>query len=608
MTHPDDARLRGHDQRAGTPGARSNRIVHSNAEEVMSVRDELTKWRAARKLSRPVVLSLMLAVGMTWPLVLHLGSDIPQDLGDPVLNAWHVAWIGHALREQPLDLFQANTFWPESDSLAFADVLLGYAPAGIVAAQGVWAALVVYNVLFLFSYVLAFIGAYFLACELGARRAAAVIAGAAFAYAPYRLAQDGHLQVISSGGIPLALFLLVRGYRRRSARLVLAGWLVTTWQVTLGFTLGVQLVYLVVAIGGVAALYWLRRGRHHIGRAVLGASVAGLGVLCFVTFLQARPYFRVVEDHPEASRTPELVTLYSPPVRSFLAASQEGFLWAGPTARVWDSLAVPGEQALFPGIAILVLASLGLISPAYPRALRYWLGVGTIVCALLSLGLRGESHATGGFMPYRLLYEFGPGWDGFRAPGRIHTLTSLGLALLAAAGAALILREIRTRPVIGTSSQVAARGKWAALLTAGILGSLVLLEGLGPTRHPQVPGAPIAQIESRSPQLHLPSEDGIDGLYAYWSIAGFPKLANGYGSFVPSQLRHIRRVTANFPDASSVAFLRDLGVRTVVLHPDLAVGTRWQDAARHPTRGLPVIREDRDGIVLYHLDPAAGAP
>jgi len=52
---------------------------------------------------------VVLAIAMTWPLVLHLGSDIGKDLGDPLLQAWQVAWIGHALLEHPLDLWQANT-------------------------------------------------------------------------------------------------------------------------------------------------------------------------------------------------------------------------------------------------------------------------------------------------------------------------------------------------------------------------------------------------------------------------------------------------------------------------------------------------------------------
>jgi hypothetical protein len=549
----------------------------------------------------PPVLAAVLSVAMTWPLALHLGNDVP-DLGDPLLHTWHVAWLGHALVERPLDVFQANTFWPEEDSLAFSDVLFGYAPAGVLSAQGPHAAVVVYNLLYLFAYALAFLGAYLLARELGAPRLPALVGGAAFAYAPFRLAQAGHLPVLSSGGIPLALFLLVRGYRRGDARLVLGGWLVTTWQVLLGFTLGVQLVYLLLAVGVVSAVYWVRRGSPRPSRAVLGASIAGVCVLVLVTFVQARPYFRVVDEHPEARRTPELVGYYSPPASGFLAAPGESLVWSGPTERARNSLPAPDEQALFPGIAILVLAGLGLFGSTYPAALRFWLAAGTVLCAALSLGLREDGHLTGGFTPYRLLYELGPGWDGFRTPGRVHTLTTLGLALLAAAGAALVLREVASRPLTRRSSAGPRHPRAVALGAATALSALVLLEGFGPTPHARVPPVPGGQADAPDPQLHLPSGDLPDSRYAYWSVGGFPRMANGYGGFAPSVLERLRSVTTTFPDRRSVALLRELGIRTVILHPELAAGTPLQDAELRPTRGLPLVREDRGEVVLYRLE------
>ena len=202
---------------------------------------------------------LVVAVLMSWPLALHLGGDIAKDLGDPLLQAWQVAWIGHALVTSPLDLWQANTFWPYDDTLAFSDALVGYAPVGLLAQASPHAALLGYNALFIFAYALAFVGAYLLARELGVGWLGAAAAGAAFAYAPWKLTQNGHIHVLSSGGIPLALFLLVRGYRRGSRWSVLAGWLVAAWQMTLGFTLGLQLFYLLVVLAaGLAVAVWRR--------------------------------------------------------------------------------------------------------------------------------------------------------------------------------------------------------------------------------------------------------------------------------------------------------------------------------------------------------------
>src|SRR3954462_11063246 len=165
-----------------------------------------------RELALAALAAVALALLMHWPLPLHIGSDVPRDLGDPLPQAWQIAWDGHALLHQPLDWFQSNTFWPLRNSLAFSDALVGYAPFGVFG-SGPHAAIVRYDLLFLFAYALAFVGAYVLARELSVGRAGTFVGGAAFAYAPWRLEQDGHLHVLSSGAIPLALALLVRGYR-----------------------------------------------------------------------------------------------------------------------------------------------------------------------------------------------------------------------------------------------------------------------------------------------------------------------------------------------------------------------------------------------------------
>src|SRR3954463_4928599 len=228
-------------------------------------------WTDVRR--REVLFAALTAAGlallMHWPLPLVLGRDVPRDLGDPLPQAWQVAWDGHALAHQPLDFFQANVFWPLKNSLAFSDALVGYAPFGLIG-SGPHAAIVRYDLLFLFAYALAFFGAFLLARELRAGRSGAFVAGAAFAYAPWRLEQDGHLHVLSSGGIPLALALLVRGYRRSSGRTVLAGWLVAAWQLSLGFSLGLQLAYLLLVLGVIAVVCGFRASRGMLAATAVG--------------------------------------------------------------------------------------------------------------------------------------------------------------------------------------------------------------------------------------------------------------------------------------------------------------------------------------------------
>jgi hypothetical protein len=549
------------------------------------------KARLARGMSRgyglPILVSTVLAVVMTWPLILHLGSEaqLVDAWGDPLYLTWQVAWLGHALLHDPLHIFRTNFYFPIKSNLVFTDVLFGYAPAGLLATSGPHAALVVHNLIVIFTFVLAFVGAFLLARELGAGAWGSVAAGAAFAYAPWKLAQAGHLQILSSGGIPLSLFFLVRGYRRGSGRLIVAGWLVAAWQMTLGFNLGLQLAYLLLLLGvGVAAL-WLRHGRPRPSPSVLRASALGVAAFVAVTALVAAPYVRVQRDYPEATMPRAEVAFFSPPPRAFITAPSFDLVWGDATRFTRVTLRSAVEQTLFPGVTVVLLALLGLVSASYSPRMRIGLAAGTIVCVALSLGL----HPDRGFTPFQLLRDVAPGWNGVRTPGRINNLTSLGLALLAAAGMTLVVHHLR---------RFRARG--VAQLVPAALVAAILVEGFG-LPHPHVPARPGAELAAPAPQLHLPTIVGLDGIYAYWGIGSFPRMANAASSFDPRVVSKIRRVSKVFPNGESVRFFRLIGIRSVVFHRDLARGTPWQDVPRRPIAGLGITRRNEGDLVIYRL-------
>lgn len=552
--------------------------------------------RALSKAELPLLTagSLLLACVVFWPLPLHLASVFPRDLGDPIVQAWQVAWGGHALTHQPLDFFQANQFWPLADSLAFSDALVGYAPAGLIG-HGVEAATVRYNLLFLFAYALAFCGAYLLARELKLRPAAAAVAGAAFAYAPWRLEQDGHLHVLSSGGIALAIFLLARGYRRSSAGLVLAGWATCAWQVSLGFTLGLQLLYLLLIAGVCAVIWYVRAGRaQRPARRIVAATAAGALLVLAVSLILAAPYQRVLAAHPEAERSLSRIAAGSPPAAAFLSAPEHNRLWGSATRPLRENHlnSIP-EQTLFPGLVILLLAVAGLGSAVFPRRLRLWLLAGALLLMLLSLGVR--TSGVGQYLPYRALYELAPGWQGVRTPGRINTLTSLIFALLAAAGAQALIAAAERRQTTQRTRMAFACG---ALLVAAIA-----FEFSGEV-FPRAPAPPRGAAGIAQPQLHLPVTIAANRRFVYWSTDGFPKIVNGRASIDPVYLTRLTRAVRGFPDARSLAALRRAGVRSVVLHPYLLPGTTWARAAQRSTAGLGISRRLSGDLVVYEIAPA----
>lgn len=539
-----------------------------------------------KEVAAAAFLGLMVALAMHASLLPHLTTHVLQELRDPTLQAWQIAWDGHALVNQPLSFFDANIYYPLPRSLAFSDALIGYAPAGLIG-RGVEAAVLRYNLMFLFSYALAFFGAYLLARELGAGRLASVVAGVAFAFAPFRLTQMRHLHVLSSGGIPLSLFLLIRGYRRKSPALIVGGWAVAAWQVSLGFTLGLPLFYLLAALGALALLLWVMGQGFDLSRPVLIASAAGIVLFLGWSAVQAAPYMKVLEEHPESRRAVEQVKFFSPPPQGFVSAPSESYVWGRLTERIRGTLSWAQEQALHPGLIALQLALVGLVGPVFGSRLRIGLGIGLAVTGILSLGF---GFADGRF-GYRWLYDYVPGWQGIRTPGRIFTLSSLGLALLAAAGATWFLGTFK-------------RAVWRVGV-AVILAGAVLLEGAGTQERYEVPLPPPVVADVEDPVFHLPSDDQHDSEYMLWSAQGFPRIVNGVSGFNPSLQSQLRAQMLTFPDEQSVSALREIGVRTVLLHRDRAAGTEWESVYHRTlagSRGI-AITEVGDVVVFELSDP-----
>jgi len=530
---------------------------------------------------------VVLAVATTWPLVLHLGTRLPADTTSPadvLLEAWTVAWGGHALLHSPFSFFDANSFWPLHQSLAFTDSLAGFAPAGLVG-SGIKAAVVRYDLLFLFSYALAFVGAYALARAIGARQTGAAFAGVAFAYSPFRLAQEDHLHILASGGIPLSLALLVQGYRAQRPRLVVAGWLVALWQVSLGWNLGLPFVYL-LGVLTVAAGIVLRRRRP--SRDVLVATAVGGAIALVGVLLLALPYVQVLHNHPEARRTPDILFFFSPTVRSLLAAPSRDLVWGAATARFRIEPAM--EKTIFLGLTSLVAAFVGLAAGRAPRNVRLTLAVLAAGFAVLSLGFGFH----GGRASYRLLYDYAPGWQGLRTPGRLVTFTSLAVAMLAALGVDRVALAARRL------------GRHAPVVVAAALMGLALLEGFGRIDLYPPPPRPQAVVVAPAPQLVLPGDRDLTNARAmFWSIGRFQPVLNGWSGFHPTEYTQLVDRVRSFPDAASVRLLRERGVRSVLLDRAASQGTSWADAAGRPVAGLPLRRTELGRFVIFTLAPSS---
>ena len=560
-----------------------------------------------------VVLAAVLVVGWTNRATLSgLTTTAGGDLGDPLYFAWQLAWVRHALTSDPGGLWTTPAFLQAPDNLAFTDTVLGYTPLGLILPGGQSGALALLNLAGLTAAVLAVVGGYALARAMGSGRFAALVAGAGAGFAPWRIEQSIHINVISTGGIALSLALLSRGNgwslrhgwrpERMSARWIAAGWAVAAYQLTFGFATGIWFLYSLAVPMALWALGWLISGRRRarVPRAVLVAH--GLGGLAFLLTLGLllRPYLRVVDAHPEAKRGEAWLPLFSPPWRGLLTAPAEDWFWGGRQATWRGELSWPPEMILSPGIVLLVLAATGVVFSIWPWRRRLGLLLATVVVGILSLGTAFPwGHGEWTYLP---LYRYAPGWSALRTPGRLMIWVTLGLCLLAAGAVARFYRELRPARLSGARPRTLVMAGTAALLAVAPAG-VVVGEGLSTQPHWPVARSPVRLAAFRQPILLLPTDLIGDYHMMLWQTEGWPVLANGSSGFDPPAQTGLRADAATFPDAVSVAALRARGILTVVLVRSRTPGGPWAGAADVPVTGLGITRRDFGDAVVYGLSP-----
>src|SRR5687768_13004853 len=154
---------------------------------------------------------------MTWPWVLHL-RDAAGDAADSYLMAWILWWNYHGTFTDPLNLFQANIFYPYRYTLAFSENIYGVSLLFFPLHALGFKPLTVHGVATLAGFTLCGYGMFRLARTLTQSNGVAWVAGVAFAFVPYRFHHLPHLPYLWAGWIPLLLEALVLFARQNTKR------------------------------------------------------------------------------------------------------------------------------------------------------------------------------------------------------------------------------------------------------------------------------------------------------------------------------------------------------------------------------------------------------
>jgi hypothetical protein len=301
---------------------------------------------------------LVTALAATWPLVRGLGRDVPWDLGDSILNMWILSWDAEQIRRilsgdfgRVTTFFDANIFHPAPLALAYSEHLIPQAiqivPVWLISGNPI----LCYNLLFFSSIVLAGLGMYLLVRELTGNTLAAFIAGLLFAFAPYRLPQSGHLQVLTSQWMPFVLYGLLRYFHTRRLR-PLGG--ATLALVAQNLSSGYYLLFFMPFAVAFALWQVGRLGLWRNRRMWLELSGAGVAV-AVMTAPFLLPY-GALRGQGFAERSLNEVFRFSADVYSYGTASGEQQLW-GTLVQAFPK----PEGELFPGFVTVLLAIIGIM-------------------------------------------------------------------------------------------------------------------------------------------------------------------------------------------------------------------------------------------------------
>jgi len=298
----------------------------------------------------------LITIATTWPLASVMTTRVAADVGDPIFSAWTMMWTGgqvlkflsgdfHALA----DFWNGNIFYPEQLTIAFSEHLtpqmLQILPIFAITNNIV----LCYNLLFLSAIILSGVGMYLFVRELTGQPIAAFVAGAAFAFSPYRADQYAHIQVISTQWMPLAMYGFQRYFAAGRLR-ALAG--ATTAIVVQALSCGYYLFFFTPFAVLFCLVEGVRQGAWRSRRTWLQVGAAA-AVSLVVIWMFARPYFAVREQNPGVGvRSSAEIRTFSADTWSLATASENLAVWGRlQTFPHPEGAGFPGLTILFTGLA-----------------------------------------------------------------------------------------------------------------------------------------------------------------------------------------------------------------------------------------------------------------
>jgi hypothetical protein len=551
-------------------------------------------WRS--RLLACLIGAILTAV-LTYPTVRVFGTGGRFDTGDGRFSIWNVAWVAHALIDDPRHLLDANIFHPHPHTLTYSELNL---VAGVLATP-VYAItrnpVAAHNSAVLVGLWLSFIATWALVRRLTGDSGASIVAAAGYTFSAYTAAHTAEIQLLMIFGFPLVMLTFhLTADRPTPARGAAFG-------AALAVT-GLACGYYGVFAGALAALVtllWARRqGAYWRALACAVLAVVALVLPIWIVYVRDR-----AAAGPLRVTTTDELRFYSANWHDYFTSDSVG------AAAVLRSLARIGQfiaphlaaprvnEVLFPGVVVTALAAVGLAAGGWRRGNGKLLAGYAVIAALACWASLGpDAHL---YTVITLL----PGSAMLRAPARMGVVVIFALAVLAGFGV----------------HRLGSASRWVGAVCAiALVGELWVpwrLQAMPPPARAYLTLAQVPRggvVELPFPYVRTNFHEHTKAMVR--SMVNWQPLVNGYSDFIPGDFVELALPINGFPDPASFEILRTHGVRYVVVRVSDYGTTEYRRAllARFPpyARYLHLLTDD-DDVRLYEIvswpadDPAASA-
>lgn len=499
-----------------------------------------------------------LTLVLTWPLPIRAADHQLGGGVDPWLYIWNIGWDVHALTHEPWNIFDANIFYPNRNTLAYTEHLIG---AAVIAAPVIWItgnAVLGANIVAIVSVFLCALGGYFLGRRLGMSRSAAFVCGLIFAFTPPRFGRIYQMHLTTIYFVPFALGFLYSYLKEGRARDIRwAAAMFSLQALTSGHGTALLILgALIMAVAQASRPALPVEPALPVRPAKLLRDIGVSGVLLLLpVFLIFIPYWRARKD----------VGL----VRTLDDAGVAASSWLSSTSRVdawllsllpnWEWLQTPPDVMLFPGVVTLVLAGAGVVLARRSRIV--WVFVAMLAFTIwMAIG-----------PPYGIwqwIYWL-PGFSFIRVPSRFMLLGVLALAVLAAIGFERIASRLASPRARLMAAAIAAAVLAIEFATMPLDVRLHHIKPYAIDRWLDTQPKPFAVVEIPVPQSSLKSlVVRRHAEYMLHSMAHYQPLVQGYSGVEPPGFEALERTLMLFPDEKSIETLAWLRVKYAVVHMD----------------------------------------